>query len=166
MYRSEVKSEISADLKTCRMFDLPLLSDVKICFGTRKIHAHKMVLTMASEYFESAFTGKVFVSGKSAHVNFNAAQTIDCYIHDRRRIRMNLNFARTMQTPWKACCATFTATIRPRGAKVLPTSITRWKSLLSLENISWRIFCKSQWRRKGEDQERACGLPATSVRHL
>ena len=41
-----------------------MLSDVVICFGDRKVHAHKLILSMASEYFRSAFTGNFVVSAR------------------------------------------------------------------------------------------------------
>lgn len=46
-----------------RYYNSPVLSDVIIRIGDRRIHAHKMILSLSSPYFRSAFTGPFVESG-------------------------------------------------------------------------------------------------------
>ncbi|KAF7189452.1 Kelch-like protein diablo [Pseudocercospora fuligena] len=41
-----------------KQYNSPVLSDVIICFAGRQVHAHKVILSMASDYFKAAFTGR------------------------------------------------------------------------------------------------------------
>ncbi|KXT03677.1 hypothetical protein AC578_5172 [Pseudocercospora eumusae] len=41
-----------------KQYNLPDLSDVVICFADRRIYAHKIILSMASDYFKAAFTDR------------------------------------------------------------------------------------------------------------
>ncbi|CAK4030352.1 BTB POZ domain [Lecanosticta acicola] len=40
-----------------RYYNSPIFSDVVICFDNRRVYAHKIILSLASPYFRSAFAG-------------------------------------------------------------------------------------------------------------
>lgn len=56
-----------------RHYDDPKFADVVVCFGEHKVHAHKVILSMASGFFRGAFEGGF----KVLHASIKQARDTD-----------------------------------------------------------------------------------------
>jgi hypothetical protein len=109
-------------------FDDPTLSDLTIKFSDRTVHAHRITLCRASQYFTSLLTGsfQVIRSSNSRHSSIKANS------FNRKKTRRKWSCMKTTQTPSWQCSATSTAS---PTTNTLPEDVVCCLSMLRYSSL-------------------------------